>query len=125
MAKVAINGLGRIGRATLKIVMDTPGLDLVAANDIGASDNVEYLLKYDTVYGRYEKTVEATDDGHLTIGEHRLTLLREKRSGAPAVEIVERGHRVRVHGRVHQARRPRCSHPRRSPVRHPVGTLEK
>ena len=78
MAKVAINGLGRIGRATLKIVMDTPGLDLVAANDIGASDNVEYLLKYDTVYGRYEKTVEATDDGHLTVGDHRLTLLREK-----------------------------------------------
>ena len=35
MAKVAINGLGRIGRATLKIVMDTPGLDLVAANDLG------------------------------------------------------------------------------------------
>ena len=40
MAKVAINGLGRIGRATLKIVMDTPGLDLVAANDLGAPDNV-------------------------------------------------------------------------------------
>ena len=58
MAKVAINGLGRIGRATLKIVMDTPGLDLVAANDIGASDSIAYLLKYDTVYGRYEKTVE-------------------------------------------------------------------
>ena len=78
MAKVAINGLGRIGRATLKIVMDTPGLDLVAANDLGAPDNVVYLLKYDTVYGRYEKPVEATDDDHLTIGEHRLTLLRER-----------------------------------------------
>ena len=62
MAKVAINGLGRIGRATLKIVMNTPGLDLVAANDLGAADNLVYLLKYDTVYGRYEKTVEATDD---------------------------------------------------------------
>jgi glyceraldehyde 3-phosphate dehydrogenase len=78
MAKVAINGLGRIGRATLKIVLDTPGLDLVAANDIGASDNVEYLLKYDTVYGRYEKTVDASDSGHLTVGDRRLTLLREK-----------------------------------------------
>ena len=73
MTNVAINGLGRIGRATLKIVMDTPDLNLVAANDIGASDSVEYLLKYDTVYGRYEKPVEATDDGHLQIGEHRLT----------------------------------------------------
>ena len=38
MARVAINGLGRIGRATLKIVMDTPGLDLVAANDLGTAD---------------------------------------------------------------------------------------
>ena len=37
-----------------------------------------YLLKYDTVYGRYEKTVEATDDERLSIGEHRLALLRER-----------------------------------------------
>src|SRR4029453_3350391 len=65
LVKVAINGLGRIGRATLKIVMNTPGLDLVAANDLGAADNLVYLLKYDTVYGRHEKTVEATDDDHL------------------------------------------------------------
>jgi glyceraldehyde 3-phosphate dehydrogenase len=78
MTNVAINGLGRIGRATLKVVMETPDLHLVAANDIGASDSVEYLLKYDTVYGRYEKTVEATDDGHLKIGDHRLRLLRER-----------------------------------------------
>jgi glyceraldehyde 3-phosphate dehydrogenase len=77
MTRVAINGLGRIGRATLKIVMDTPGLDLVAANDIGAPDSVEYLLKYDTVYGRYDRTVEATSDGQLKIGDHRLALLRE------------------------------------------------
>ncbi len=75
MAKVAINGLGRIGRATLKIVLDTPGLDLVAANDIGASDNVEYLLRYDTVYGRYEKTVDASDAEHLKVGDRRVTLL--------------------------------------------------
>jgi glyceraldehyde 3-phosphate dehydrogenase len=78
MARVAVNGLGRIGRATLKILMDTPGLDLVAANDLGASDSIAYLLKYDTVYGRYEKRVEAADDGTLTIGEQRLTLLREE-----------------------------------------------
>ena len=63
MTNVAINGLGRIGRTTLKIVMETPELNLVAANDIEASDSVEYLLRYDTVYGRYEKAVEATDDG--------------------------------------------------------------
>lgn len=75
--RVAINGLGRIGRATLKIVMDTPGLDLVAANDLGAPGNVAYLLKYDTVYGRYEKTVEA-DAGALRVGTHQMTLLSER-----------------------------------------------
>jgi glyceraldehyde 3-phosphate dehydrogenase len=78
MANVAINGLGRIGRATLRIVMDTPGLNLVAANELGASDNVVYLLKYDSVYGRYEKSVEVTADGHLAIDKHRLKLLSEK-----------------------------------------------
>ena len=78
MARVAINGLGRIGRATLKILMDTEGLDLVAANDIGAADNIVYLLKYDTVYGRYDKGVEATVEGSLTIDGHRLTLLCER-----------------------------------------------
>ena len=46
MTKVAINGLGRIGRATLKILMDTPDLNLVAANDIGTSESVEYLLRW-------------------------------------------------------------------------------
>ena len=81
MTNVAINGLGRIARATLKIVMDTPDLNLVAANDIGTSESVEYLLRYDTVYGRYEKRIQATDDGYLTIGEHKLRLLREKDPG--------------------------------------------
>ncbi len=78
MTNVAINGLGRIGRATLKIVMDTPELNLVAANDIGASDSVEYLLRYDTVYGRYGKTVDARDAGRLKIGDHQLQLLCER-----------------------------------------------
>ena len=78
MTNVAINGLGRIGRATLKILMETPGLNLVAANDIGPAESVEYLLKYDTVYGRYEMPVEATDDGYLKIGDHRVRLLRER-----------------------------------------------
>jgi glyceraldehyde 3-phosphate dehydrogenase len=77
MARVAINGLGRIGRATLKIVMDTPGLELVAANDLAAADEIVYLLKHDTVYGRYEKAV-STDDGSLAIDDTRVALLGEK-----------------------------------------------
>jgi glyceraldehyde 3-phosphate dehydrogenase len=77
MATVAINGLGRIGRATLKIVMDTPGLELVAANELAAADEIVYLLKHDTVYGRYEKAV-STDNGSLAIGDTRVALLCER-----------------------------------------------
>ena len=55
MANVAINGLGRIGRAALKILLDADGLDLVAVNDIADADNLAYLIKYDTVYGRYHR----------------------------------------------------------------------
>src|SRR5215213_8175306 len=67
--KVAINGLGRIGRAALKLVLDTPELDLVAVNDIGPLENMAYLIKYDTVYGRYERHVEAADGALVVDGE--------------------------------------------------------
>ena len=66
--RVAINGLGRIGRAVLKIVLDTAELELVAVNDVASSRNLAYLLAYDTVYGRYAKRVRA-EDGTLFINE--------------------------------------------------------
>jgi glyceraldehyde 3-phosphate dehydrogenase len=69
MAKIAINGLGRIGRATFKIILDTPGLELVAINDIVPTENLAYLLKYDTVYGRYPKQVEHTEDSLIVDGK--------------------------------------------------------
>lgn len=77
MAKVAINGLGRIGRATLKIILDTPGLELVAVNDVVPAENIVYLLKYDTVYGRYDKTVEM-DGESLVIAGKRYPYYHEK-----------------------------------------------
>jgi glyceraldehyde 3-phosphate dehydrogenase len=57
--KVAINGLGRIGRAIFKIILETPELELVAVNDLVSPDNLAYLLNYDTVYGRYHQRVQA------------------------------------------------------------------
>ncbi|MFW5749003.1 MAG: type I glyceraldehyde-3-phosphate dehydrogenase [Chloroflexota bacterium] len=77
MAKVAINGLGRIGRAVMKILLDTPQLDLVAVNDIVPAENIAYLIKYDTVYGRYTKSVEV-EDGALIINGERYPYLSEK-----------------------------------------------
>jgi glyceraldehyde 3-phosphate dehydrogenase len=77
MTNVAINGLGRIGRAALKVILDTPELNLVAANDVATAENLSYLLRFDTVYGRYEKPVE-TNDGRLIVGGHSLRLVSEK-----------------------------------------------
>lgn len=51
MPTVAINGLGRIGRSALRLLLDSEGLDLVAVNDIADADNLAYLIAYDTVYG--------------------------------------------------------------------------
>ncbi|GAA0562184.1 type I glyceraldehyde-3-phosphate dehydrogenase [Chitinophaga japonensis] len=63
MAKrIAINGFGRIGRASLKVILDTPGLELAGVNDLLTIDNAAYLLKYDSVYGRYNKSVKAEKD---------------------------------------------------------------
>jgi glyceraldehyde 3-phosphate dehydrogenase len=64
--KVAINGLGRIGRAALKLILDTPELELVAVNDIGSLENMAYLIKYDTVYGRYERDVDGEPISYLS-----------------------------------------------------------
>ena len=58
MARLAINGFGRIGRAAAKIALDTPGFDLVAVNDLTDVETLVSLLRYDSVYGIYDKKIE-------------------------------------------------------------------
>jgi glyceraldehyde 3-phosphate dehydrogenase len=58
MARVAINGMGRIGRATMKVVLDTSDLELVGMNDLVPADNLVYLLRYDTVYTATQALVD-------------------------------------------------------------------
>ena len=77
MAKVAINGFGRIGRAAFKILLDTPELELVAVNDIAPIDNLAYLLKYDTVYGRYGKSVDVKD-GRIVVDGKEYPFFAER-----------------------------------------------
>ena len=67
MKRIAINGFGRIGRASLKVVFETPGLDIVAVNDLMDIENAAYLLQYDSVYGKYDQAVSTAED-HLQIG---------------------------------------------------------
>ncbi|MGH8823242.1 MAG: type I glyceraldehyde-3-phosphate dehydrogenase [Jiangellaceae bacterium] len=77
MPRVAINGLGRIGRAALRILLDADGLDLVAFNDIADVDNLAYLLRYDTVYGRYHREV-SVGDGALLVDGKRIAAFTER-----------------------------------------------
>lgn len=69
--KIAINGMGRIGRAALKVILDTSKLELVAVNDIVSIENIAYLLKYDSVYGIYEREV-SHDESNLIIDGKRI-----------------------------------------------------
>ncbi|HHX58292.1 MAG TPA: type I glyceraldehyde-3-phosphate dehydrogenase [Candidatus Moranbacteria bacterium] len=75
--KIAINGFGRIGRAYAKIILDRPDLELVAVNDLGELENLIYLMKYDTAYGVYEKSIEVVGD-KLVIDGKEITILCEK-----------------------------------------------
>ncbi len=77
MAKVVINGMGRIGRAVLKNILENPELELMGANDLLPPDNLAYLLKYDSVYGRYEKEVKAKDSS-LIIDGREYPIFSEK-----------------------------------------------
>ena len=52
MVKVAINGFGRIGRASFKALLARPGVEVVAINDLTDTATLAHLLKYDSVYGR-------------------------------------------------------------------------
>ena len=75
--KVGINGFGRIGRASLKVIMDTPELEVVAINDLLAIENAVYLLKYDSVYGIYDKGV-SFDGDVLQVGDKKIKYLSIK-----------------------------------------------
>ena len=77
MATIAINGLGRIGRAAFKIILETPELELRAINDLNAADDLAYLLNYDTVYGRYHEKVVPVLEG-LRVKEKTYPVFREK-----------------------------------------------
>jgi len=76
MVKVAINGLGRIGRAFLRIALDK-GINVVAVNDLAGIDSIGYLMKYDTVYGKYEGKIEKGEN-FLKINRKKIMLFSEK-----------------------------------------------
>ncbi len=86
--KVAINGLGRIGRCVAKIIADRDDIELVAVNATGSEDIIEYGLKYDSVHGRREDI--AVRDGYLFIGDNTKAKLFSHRDPAK-IEFAKEG----------------------------------
>jgi len=74
--KVAINGLGRIGRCVARIIADREDIELVAVNATGEERMIEYGLKYDSVHGRREDV--EVKDGFVHIGNTKAKLFAER-----------------------------------------------
>ena len=78
MTRIAINGFGRIGRSTLRALIERGSeLEVVAINDLGAVDDLARLLKFDTTLGRFNHSVEATEDA-LVIDGRTIKVFAEK-----------------------------------------------
>ena len=75
--KVAINGFGRIGRHAFKFLLQKPGVEVVAINDLTDNATLAHLLKYDSVHGRFPGTV-SHDDNHLIINGTPIRIYAER-----------------------------------------------
>ena len=76
--KVGINGFGRIGRMTFRaIAKDFPGIEVVAINDLLEPDYLAYMLKYDSVHGRFNGDIKV-DGNNLVVNGKKIRLTAEK-----------------------------------------------
>ena len=83
MLRVAINGFGRIGRAFLRASHANAEIEIVAVNDLTSPENLAYLLKYDTVYGRAPFSVEARNNALIIDGKSIPVLSEREPSKLP------------------------------------------
>lgn len=75
--RVAINGFGRIGRNAFKIAFARSDLEIVAINDLTDTKTLAYLLKHDSNYGTYDKSV-SFDEKHVIVDDHKIVVTAEK-----------------------------------------------
>ena len=85
--RIAINGFGRIGRMVLREANKNPNVEIVAINDLVPSDNLAYLLKYDSTHGRFNGEVLAGQNS-IEINGKKIECLSEKNpSDLPWVDL--------------------------------------
>jgi glyceraldehyde 3-phosphate dehydrogenase len=77
MVKIGINGFGRIGRLAFRAALERDDVEVTAVNDLIDIDYIAYLLKYDTVHGRFKGSVE-TDGNYLVVNGKKVRVTNEK-----------------------------------------------
>ena len=75
--KIGINGFGRIGRLVFRATVNRPDVDVVAINDLLDVEHLAYLLKYDSVHGRFDGDVEVKD-GNLIVNGNTVRITAER-----------------------------------------------
>ena len=70
MIKVGINGFGRIGRMVFRASINHPEIDIVGINDLCPADYLAYMLKYDTMHGQFEGTIDYTENSIIVNGKN-------------------------------------------------------
>lgn len=75
--RIAVNGCGRIGRLTIKLLLDNPNLELVAVNDLTDPVTLAHLIQYDSVHGKYPFPVKEID-GNISVKGKTIRIFAEK-----------------------------------------------
>ncbi len=77
MTKIGINGFGRIGRIAFRVAVSKPGVEVVGINDLLEVDHLAYLLKYDSVHGQFDGTIEV-ENGNLVVNGNEIRVTAER-----------------------------------------------
>jgi len=77
MTKIGINGFGRIGRLAFRAAIKNPNVKVVAINDLLDTDYLAYLLRYDSVHGKFDGTIEINGD-HLIVNGEDIRITKER-----------------------------------------------
>jgi glyceraldehyde 3-phosphate dehydrogenase len=76
--RIAINGMGRIGRLLFRRLVDHPGLELVAVNDIMPPENLAYLIKYDSIYGTFPSSIAMEGDNTIVAAGKKIAAFQSE-----------------------------------------------
>lgn len=85
--KVAINGFGRIGRLALRVMSENPEYDVVAINDLTDAKTLAHLFKYDSAQGRFQGTIDVTEEGFVVNGDSIQVFARANPEELPWKEL--------------------------------------